>query len=139
MFDLNSLVKRVQPPEAYPITIDTDSEFNKLPDILTSVFDEFDIEPLLTINETGDIIFHGSISPSESVTIRTILLPEGRKVVDIRVELWASMEDDLPSRQNSTSIASIEGQDSEEVYFNWSASTVDSCCVALSEPDSPPM
>lgn len=85
LFDLSGLVKRVQPPEAYPITIDTDSEFNKLPDILTSVFEEFDIEPLLTINETGDIIFHGSISPSESVTIRTILLPEGRKVVDIRV------------------------------------------------------
>jgi hypothetical protein len=67
------------------IHIDTDSEFNSLPDILTSVFDEFDIEPLLTINETGDIIFHGSVSPAASVTIRTILLPAGRKVVDIRV------------------------------------------------------
>jgi hypothetical protein len=42
-----------------------------------------------------------------------------REVLDIKVELWASMDEDMPSRQNSTTILNIGPNENAIIHFNW--------------------
>ncbi len=46
------------------------------------------------------------------------------EVLSVNVELWASLDDDRPVRQNSTRILSMEAYERTMVHFNWTASEV---------------
>ena len=46
------------------------------------------------------------------------------EVVSIDVELWASLDDDRPVRQNSTRIPSMPAHEKAVVHFNWTAEEV---------------
>ncbi len=47
-----------------------------------------------------------------------------REVISVVVELWASLDDDRPVRQNRTTLDSIQAHEKVMVHFNWSADQV---------------
>jgi hypothetical protein len=68
-----------------------------------------------------------SYNPTEGSVVNitgTVHNLGNQEVLSVNVELWASMDDDRPVRQNSTKIPSIGAYGKVTVHFNWTAAEV---------------
>jgi hypothetical protein len=83
------------------------------------------IQPDLVVGEAGFNSTHYYPIEGKEINITGIVHNLGaRDVMDVSVELWASLEGELASRQNHTRIHSIASNDKAIVHFNWTAEVI---------------
>ena len=83
------------------------------------------IQPDLVVGEAGFNSTHYYPVEGKEINITGIVHNLGaRDVMDVSVELWASLEGEIASRQNHTRIHSIASNDKAIVHFNWTAEVI---------------